>query len=71
MSPEDPAPGSDPGSDNETPEILIRDVADADIPAIQEIYARHVLEGLASFDFALVSSRSRVPPVLIECPCGS
>ncbi len=46
MSPEDPASGSD----NETPEILIRDVADADIPAIREIYAHHVLEGLASFE---------------------
>ncbi len=46
MSVDDPASGSD----NETPEILIRDVADADIPAIQEIYARHVLEGLASFE---------------------
>ncbi len=46
MSPEDPASGPD----SETPEILIRDVADADLPAIQEIYAHHVLEGLASFD---------------------
>ncbi len=43
MSAEDPAT-------NETPEILIRDVADTDIPAIQEIYAHHVLEGLASFE---------------------
>ena len=40
MSSEDPASGSD----NETPEILIRDVADADIPAIREIYAHHCLD---------------------------
>ncbi len=37
-------------TDGGAPEILIRDVTDADIPAIQEIYAHHVLEGLASFE---------------------
>jgi phosphinothricin acetyltransferase len=31
-------------------DILIRDVADADLAAIQDIYAHHVLEGLASFE---------------------
>jgi phosphinothricin acetyltransferase len=31
-------------------EIVIRDVADADMPAIQAIYAHHVLTGLASFE---------------------
>ncbi len=31
-------------------ETLIRDVADTDMAAIQDIYAHHVLEGLASFE---------------------
>ena len=31
-------------------EPLIRDVADADMAAIQDIYTHHVLEGLASFE---------------------
>ena len=31
-------------------DILIRDVADGDMAAIQDIYAHHVLEGLASFE---------------------
>ena len=35
-----------PDADN----ILIRDVADSDMAAIQDIYAHHVLEGLASFE---------------------
>lgn len=30
--------------------ILIRDIEDADMTAIQEIYAHHVLEGLASWE---------------------
>jgi len=46
MRAKDPAPG--PESD--TSDILIRDVADGDLPAIREIYAHHVLEGLASFE---------------------
>ena len=37
-------------TDNNAPEVLIRDVTDADMAAIQEIYAHHVLEGLASFE---------------------
>ncbi len=37
-------------TDAETVEILIRDVADGDMVAIQEIYAHHVLKGLASFE---------------------
>lgn len=39
-------------------EVLIRDVADADMPAVQAIYAHHVLHGLASFEI--------VPPDLDE-----
>jgi len=31
-------------------DLLIRDVADGDMPAIQEIYAHHVLHGLASWE---------------------
>lgn len=34
----------------EAGDILIRDVADGDMAAIQDIYAHHVLEGLASFE---------------------
>jgi phosphinothricin acetyltransferase len=34
----------------DAPEILIRDAADGDMAAITEIYAHHVLEGLASFE---------------------
>ena len=30
--------------------IIIRDAAEADLPAVQVIYARHVLHGLASFE---------------------
>ena len=37
-------------TDAETVEILIREVADGDMEAIQDIYAHHVLEGLASFE---------------------
>jgi len=37
-------------ADAETAEILIRDVADGDMPMIRDIYAHHVLEGLASFE---------------------
>ena len=32
------------------PETLIRDATDADMAAIRQIYAHHVLEGLASFE---------------------
>ena len=35
---------------DERAEIQIRDVTDADMPAIQVIYAHHVLHGLASFE---------------------
>ena len=48
------------------PGLLVRDTADADMPAIQAIYARHVLHGLASFEEAppttedLRSRRDRV-----------
>ncbi|NQU61482.1 MAG: N-acetyltransferase family protein [Rhodospirillales bacterium] len=38
--------------------IEIRDVTDSDMPAIQEIYTHHVLEGLASFE--------EIPPDLAE-----
>jgi phosphinothricin acetyltransferase len=31
-------------------DVVIRDVADADMPAVQAIYAHHVLNGLASFE---------------------
>ncbi len=37
-------------ADAETVEILIREAADGDMETIQEIYAHHVLEGLASFE---------------------
>ena len=37
-------------ADAETGTILIRAVADGDMEAIQDIYAHHVLEGLASFE---------------------
>jgi len=30
--------------------VVIRDVADSDMPAVQAIYAHHVLHGLASFE---------------------
>jgi phosphinothricin acetyltransferase len=32
------------------PSITVRDAAEADLPAIQSIYAHHVLHGLASFE---------------------
>jgi L-amino acid N-acyltransferase YncA len=35
---------------NNSSENLIRDATDADMAVIQEIYAHHVLEGLASFE---------------------
>lgn len=38
--------------------IIIRDAAEADLPAVQAIYARHVLHGLASFE--------EVPPETVE-----
>lgn len=31
-------------------DVLVRDAADADVPAIQSIYAHHVLHGLATFE---------------------
>ena len=34
------------------PGLLVRDTTDGDMPAIQAIYARHVLHGLASFEEA-------------------
>jgi len=39
-------------------DILIRDVTDADMTAVQAIYAHHVLHGLASFEIK--------PPDLVE-----
>ena len=42
----------------ETHQILIRDAREADLPAIREIYAEHVLTGLASFE--------ELPPDLTE-----
>ena len=41
-----------PGGNSETGKasLLIRDVTDADMAAIQDIYTHHVLEGLASFE---------------------
>ena len=35
---------------NAAPPILVRDVQEADMPAIQAIYTHHVLHGLASFE---------------------
>jgi phosphinothricin acetyltransferase len=43
---------------NDSDEILIRDAVDGDMAAIREIYAHHVLEGLASFE--------ETPPVEAE-----
>lgn len=40
------------------PQILVRDAAHADVPAIQSIYAHHVLHGLATFE--------EVPPSVAE-----
>ena len=40
------------------PQILVRDAAAADMPAIQAIYAHHVLHGLATFE--------EVPPPVAE-----
>jgi phosphinothricin acetyltransferase len=37
-------------TDNNADEVLIRDATDADMAAVQEIYALQVLEGLASFE---------------------
>lgn len=44
--------------DDDTVDILIRDAADTDMVSIQDIYAHHVLEGLASFE--------ETPPDLAE-----
>ena len=44
--------------DDPTAEVMVRDVADADMAAIQAIYAHHVLHGLATFE--------EVPPSLAE-----
>lgn len=43
---------------NDQPTITLRDCTDADLPAIQEIYAHHVLHGLASWE--------ETPPDLAE-----
>jgi len=32
------------------PSVTVRDAAEADLPAVQAIYAHHVLHGLASFE---------------------
>src|ERR1700761_711089 len=48
MSTTHPAPGTS-GSANATAP-LIRDAIEADLPAIQAIYAHHVLTGVASFE---------------------
>ena len=50
-------------SSDETPplatgQILVRDAAETDVPAIQAIYAHHVLHGLATFE--------EVPPSVSE-----
>ncbi|AIO35238.1 phosphinothricin N-acetyltransferase domain protein [Burkholderia cenocepacia] len=37
---------------------IVRDATDADLPAIQAIYAHHVLQGVASFE--------EVPPDVAE-----
>ncbi|MBT7943306.1 MAG: N-acetyltransferase [Alphaproteobacteria bacterium] len=37
-------------SETDAPEILIRDATEGDMAALQDIYAHHVLEGLASFE---------------------
>jgi phosphinothricin acetyltransferase len=45
-------PARKAGGESETGKggLLIRDVTDGDMAAIQDIYAHHVLEGLASFE---------------------
>lgn len=45
-----PAPPTEP--DAGKPAIVVRDAMEADMPAIQAIYARHVLYGLATFEEA-------------------
>jgi len=40
-----------------TPTILIRDSAEADLPAIKTIYAHHVEHGTASFELDPPPSR--------------
>ncbi len=35
---------------NSTPAVVVRDATDADMPAVQAIYAHHVLHGLATFE---------------------
>jgi L-amino acid N-acyltransferase YncA len=41
-----------------TAEVLVRDAAEADVPAIQALYAHHVLHGIATFE--------EVPPTVAE-----
>jgi len=41
-----------------TPAILVRDASDKELPAVQSIYAHHVLHGLATFE--------EVPPDIVE-----
>ena len=41
-----------------TDQVLVRDAADTDMPAIQALYAHHVLHGLATFE--------EVPPPVAE-----
>jgi len=55
---------ADPDRETDMPDrplaspIIVRDAAEADLPAVQAIYARHVLHGLASFE--------EVPPETAE-----
>jgi hypothetical protein len=39
-------------------QIVVRDSTDADMPAVQRIYAHHVLQGLGSFE--------ETPPSVVE-----
>ena len=59
----------------------MRDATDADVPTIQDIYARHVLTGLASFEEVppdrdeiakrMRETRARGLPYLVSCRSGA
>ena len=50
MSTTRPAPSTPHSADSTASAPLIRDATEADLPAIQAIYAHHVLTGVASFE---------------------
>ena len=45
--------------------VVIRDAAEADLPAIQALYAHHVLNGLATFEEAPPSVTNATPDQIL------